>query len=491
MKKIILTIFVLTFTIDTKADFIWNENCIKAYNLVMELKFLEGNKILKLEKSENKKNVIPFLIENYIDYLTIQIGERELDFNKLEKNKKNRIKKINTGNSNSPWFLYSKAEINIQWAANRIKFKNYFFAGIEIKKAYDLIQENKNKFPEFYPNYKILGTLNSLIGSIPKKYDWILSLINIEGNIDKGEIEMKKILSELKNNSEFNFLLNETYFIYSFLKMNLHNDTKGMLFLLNEIKNINNPLIIFASSRLAYKLGKNDLALSILEKYKPNKNDYHFIYLEYLIGIHKQNKLDSSCIDHFLKYIKKFNGKNYIKSAYLRISWQYLINNNLKLYKKFKNEIDTNGNLFVDADKEAQWIFKKNRNPNLPLLKARLYFDGGYFNQTINILEDIDTNIFVYDDITEYLYRNARTNEKMNKIDLAKKYYSKLIKKSFKESSYFYAKSNFQLGLIYEKEKDYILAKKYFKKCLDSENHEYKQSIDQKAQAALNRINKF
>ena len=301
MKKIILTIFVLTFTIDAKADFIWNENCIKAYNLVMELKFLEGNKILKLEKSENKKNVIPFLIENYIDYLTIQIGERELDFNKLEKNKKNRIKKINTGNSNSPWFLYSKAEINIQWAANRIKFKNYFFAGIEIKKAYDLIQENKKKFPEFYPNYKILGTLNSLIGSIPKKYDWILSLINIEGNIEKGEIEMQKILSELKNNSEFNFLLNETYFIYSFLKMNLHNDTKGMLFLLNEIKNINNPLIIFASSRLAYKLGKNDLALSILEKYKPNNNDYHFIYFEYLIGIHKQNKLDSSCIDHFFK----------------------------------------------------------------------------------------------------------------------------------------------------------------------------------------------
>ena len=50
MKKIILTIFVLIFTIDAKADFIWNENCIKAYKLIMELKFLEGNKILKLEK---------------------------------------------------------------------------------------------------------------------------------------------------------------------------------------------------------------------------------------------------------------------------------------------------------------------------------------------------------------------------------------------------------------------------------------------------------
>ena len=216
-----------------------------------------------------------------------------------------------------------------------------------------------------------------------------------------------------------------------------------------------------------------------------------FIYLEYLIGIHKQNKLDSSCIDHFLKYIKKFKGKNYIKSAYLRISWQYLINNNINLHKKFKSDINSNGNQFVDADKEAQWTWKKNRNLNLPLLKARLYFDGGYFNKTINILEDVDTNIFVYDDITEYLYRTARTNEKMNKIDLAKKYYSKLIKKSFKGSSYFYAKSNFQLGLIYEKEKDYTLAKNYFKKCLDAENHEYKQSIDQKAQAALNRINKF
>ena len=65
MKKIILTIFVLTFTIDAKADFIWNENCIKAYKLIMELKFLEGNKILKLEKSE-------YLMKKTLFYLYLQ-----------------------------------------------------------------------------------------------------------------------------------------------------------------------------------------------------------------------------------------------------------------------------------------------------------------------------------------------------------------------------------------------------------------------------------
>ena len=50
--------------------------------------------------------------------------------------------------------MYSQAEINLQWAANRLKFGDYFTAAFEINKAYRQIQENNKKYPNFIPNKK-------------------------------------------------------------------------------------------------------------------------------------------------------------------------------------------------------------------------------------------------------------------------------------------------------------------------------------------------
>jgi tetratricopeptide (TPR) repeat protein len=61
--------------------------------------------------------------------------------------------------------------------------------------------------------------------------------------------------------------------------------------------------------------------------------------------------------------------------------------------------------------------------------------------------------------------------------------------KNGSESEYYYAaNSALQLGLIYEKRKDYKKARIYYEKARSMENEEYKNSIDQKAKAGLSRI---
>ena len=84
----------------------------------------------------------------------------------------------------SPWFLYSQAEVHLQWAGNRLKFKEYLTAAYEINKAYRLLTKNQS-FTLISFQTKSLGILHALIGSVPSNFSWALSAIGMKGSIIK------------------------------------------------------------------------------------------------------------------------------------------------------------------------------------------------------------------------------------------------------------------------------------------------------------------
>ena len=491
MKYLSIIIFVLLISNNIYADFLWNKKCINAYSLIIQLKFDKAELILEEEIKENPNNSLVYFIENYSDYLKTLISEEKKDFEKLKKNKEIRLNFIIKDRSSSPWYLYSQAEIHLQTAANRLKFGEYFYAAIEINKSYRLIQKNYKLFPKFIPNKKSLGLLYATIGSIPEKYHWILNSLGIEGNINSGLKLINESIQEIKDSKNFEVLLEETYFLYSFLKMNLDNNNDDLKTILSEIKDNDNLLLKFASSRIASKLGQNDLAINILENRKVEKDHYPFLYLDYLLGVNKQNKMDNSCVKHFEKYLHNFKGKNYKKSALMRLSWHSHINGNEIKYEHYKNLINSVNGKQVDADKEAQSYFDKSKKPQINLLKARLFFDGGYYELALEELQKINfTNSFNKSkNNLEYFYRLGRCMEKMGNDKAAIEYYNKTIKSGFKDYYYYAAKSALQIGLIQERNKNYQEAKIYFNICIDMKSHQYEQSLEQKARAGINRLN--
>jgi hypothetical protein len=69
-----LLLFCLSFfSITANANFVFNENCIKAYKNILSLKFNEGALQLAQEKKTNPNNKIPVLLENYIDNIISHI----------------------------------------------------------------------------------------------------------------------------------------------------------------------------------------------------------------------------------------------------------------------------------------------------------------------------------------------------------------------------------------------------------------------------------
>ena len=92
------------------------------------------------------------------------------------------------------------------------------------------------------------------------------------------------------------------------------------------------------------------------------------------------------------------------------------------------------------------------------------------------------------DDKTEYLYRMGRIYDETGKTDSALLLYSKAIDKGKDLPRYFAANSAIESAKIYEAKGDKEKARFYYNLCLSFPNHEYKNGLDQKAKAGLNRL---
>jgi len=177
---------------------------------MMCLRFEQAGNRIKSEKKIKPDNQVPFIIENYIDFLKVLIGEEEKDFIRLKNNKELRLQKLAKHGKDSPWYLYSQSLIFLQSGVARIKFGEYVNASLDINRAYRILIENKQKYPDFAMNKAGLGILHSLIGTVPSKYRWAVRSLQFEGTISAGNFELKEAYLKLSSDPEISFLFPET-----------------------------------------------------------------------------------------------------------------------------------------------------------------------------------------------------------------------------------------------------------------------------------------
>ncbi len=489
---VILAFLLNVFSSYAAYDF--NSNCKKAYNEIINLRFSQGKTLLADERKNNPSNLIPCYLENYIDFLSLIISEDKQKFDLLKNNQDIRINQLEKGDKNSPYYSYCLAEVYMQWAFVRLKFEDYTNAAYEINKAYNLLTKNAKDFPDFMPNYKGLGILHAIIGTIPDNYKWIFNIIHIEGSVEQGISELNKLLNLSLKNKEYEYLKTETIFILTYVQANLQKDKEGLSGLKEitekmTVQEKDNPMIIYCRAYINMKLQNNDNAINILMSYKTKEGVFPFYYLYYLTGKAKLNKMDPDADVYLLKYITNFKGQNYIKAAYQKLAWFYLLKGDKNKYDLYVSKVLNSGKASIDEDKQAV-LEVKGKAPNIYLLKARLLCDGGYYHEAIKALvEKKPSEIFTEArEYLEFTYRFARIYHEMGQTNEAISYYKMTLKNGENFTYYFAANSALHLGYIYENLKDFKTAGYYFNKCLSMKNEEYKNSIEQKAKAGLNRI---
>jgi len=466
----------------------FNENCQTAYEHILALRFGEAEMILQAENYENAENVVPLLLENYIDFIEIFITENEKTFRQLEKNKAYRLSKIAKSSKDSPYHLYLQAEIHLQWAVARLKFEEHIKAFWEVRKAYKLLLENKKLYPNFFPNQKSLGIIHALIGTIPDSYKWGVQILGLQGDIEQGMNELRFFLEKSKANKQLFY--DEGILIYSFFLMYLENKPEKAWQIAEQLPTENHLMNCFTASTIAIRTGHNDAAILMLENRTTSKNFQPFYYLDYLLGASKLNRLDSDADVALLRFVEHFEGKNYLKDAYQRLAWFYLLQDDREKYFHYMQFCKTKGKTTLDADRQALRNAEKNVFPNIFLLKARLLFDAAYYEKALAVLQEIDADVFLTQkEKKEYIYRCGRVFEGLKNYEKAFEYYEKTIELGNTEDGSFFApKSCLQMAKIYEKQGKMEKAKQYYKRCLQFDSYEYKNSMEQQAKAGLNRL---
>lgn len=488
MYKLVFTSFLCFFVFATAIaeDFDFSKNCVKAYNNIISLKIDSGKYYLKQELKENPSNKIPALLYNYIDFLEIYTSNSVELYNSRRKDFDSRLKNIKSSKENSPYYLYAQGEIHLQAAVLHIKFGEYFSAVMQVRKSLNKLDENRRKYPDFKPNYKSLGLLNTILGSIPQQYKTGMSFLGLSGNVNDG----MQMLEKLVKDKSFLFQ-HEASTIYAFLLLHISNEPEKAWIVLkkNGFFNSNNLMDAYSIGHIGIHGVHNDDGILALKNRPKGKEYIQFYYLDFLLGLGKTYRQDGDANFYFRKFLEMNKGQDYIKSAWHKMAWNELIKGNESEYRKLLQNVKNGGRAVLDTDKQAEKEALSNNIPNSVLLKIRLLSDGNYMDKALAELQKVRVTDF--EDVankTEYFYRFARVYDKMNDFNNATLYYQLTINNGQNLSYYYAANSAYLLGYLFEKNTDYENAVNYYELSLRLNGFEYDNSIKQKAKAGINRI---
>ncbi|MCX8492222.1 MAG: hypothetical protein ORN54_14255, partial [Cyclobacteriaceae bacterium] len=382
--------------------------------------------------------------------------------------------------------LFLQAELNLQRGFNLINMSQEFNAVFAIRKAYNLVQECQKKYPDFIPIKKTSGVIQVMVGSIPDKFAWFMSLLGMRGQVTTGQ----KYLSELRS-SKSSLNLEATILFYTikgFINQHFSEAAEGMKECLKEQPD--NRLVLFIAINMLMKDSQAENTLELFNELDKHPQGLQMYYVEYLRAEALLQKGEyQKAIVAYQKFQKGYKSSSYLKDSYYKISLSYWLLGDELHAKSFFEKAKVSGKANAEPDKYAAKQLEEGKLPNPKILKARLYTDGGYYDQAASALKSISPNeLKAAKEQTEFYYRKARLAHKVNDIASAKTFYLQSITMTKDNPWYFAPNSALQLGYIAQGEKDYVAAKKYFEQALSYKKHEYKDGIDSKAKAGLDQL---
>lgn len=490
MIRLTFTIWVIFVSISAFAQrkFEFSTNCVKAYEAVISLKLNHAASLINQEKKANPDNMVPYFLENYIDFFELFLNEDPKKFTELKANKKKRLAYIQSGPSNSPLKGFMQSVMYLHWAAVDAKFGNKMTAGLGFRDALKTIKENQKKFPDFTPNLMISGPVQMAASTVPKGYQWLSSLVGISGNLETGKKQMDKFLNA--NDSWAKLFKDEGIFYHCYLQFYLLNEPEEALVYIQKSKLdlVNKHLFTFMSANLYLNNKQSQKTKSIVHNRNKSPEYMETTVWDFELAYAHLFHLDPEAEIYFKNFLQHFKGSYYVKDAWHKLSFHYLISGNMVEYQKAIKMVINSGRQDSEADKRAHKEAITGIKPNILLLKARLLSDGGYHKEALNVLAGkSSSNFSEFSEKLEFTYRLGRIYDDLGYKDKAIEAYLATLQNGSNSKEYYAARAALQIGLIYEANRNFTKAIEFYNRCINLEDHDFENSLEQKAKAGIQR----
>ena len=483
----LLCIFVPFLSFGQK-HFDFSTSCQQAYRAIVQLKLEEGSRILEAEKKRDPDNLIPVFLENYIDFFTLFFNEDPAEYQLRKNGLDKRIELMSEGPESSPFSLFTRSIIHFQWAAVDIKFGHNWDAGWEFRRSFLQSRECEKKFPGFTPATMLSGTMQVVAGTIPDGYKWLSSLLGIRGNVTTGMQQLERFVAA--GDPWASLYRDEAIFYYLYLQFYIENKQKEVFVFIrqNKLDTRNNHLYTYLSANLYINDHQSALAERVLQQRNPAPDYLDMPVWDLEMGYASLNHLEPEAHVYLERFLSHFRGRFYVKDANQKLSWYYYLKGDMAKADSFRALTLRKGSAESDADKQALKEARSGKWPNKVLLRSRLLSDGGYFGEALLVLQGKSSTDFpLPEEKCELAYRLGRIYDGLDRGDEAIAAYLTTIKTGESLKEYYAARAALQTGYIYERRGDRARAIAFFGKCLSLKDHDYKNSLDQRAKAGIAR----
>ena len=485
----LLLVLLLTLNVAQAQDFTWTPGQQRAYADLQKLKIQVARQTLA---RETQQNGVRIFLDDYADMLTLVTSDNDRTFAALSDREDDRLDALKKLDDTSPWKRVLLAEVRLHWAFTKLKFGKEVSASWDVIRAYKLLTDNQKRFPDFLPTYKSLGTLHIMIGSVPDNYVWVANLLGLHGNIRLGQQELQRAQQDPTFRLEAKLI---DLMVRAYVLKFTDADSYHLRQLISE--NPDNLLLHFFGATIEQKSGHSEQALAYLTQ-RPTGSVYQPLpVIENILGdLYLQKGEYVLSRTHYNQFLSQYKGQNFLKDTYYKLflcQWlghetadqpdaqaRLLLQNVLRV-----------GRTTVESDKAAQKFaeayIKQGVSPNQKILmRARLASDGGFTDSALAYLRSYTEVRFpLTPEKAEYNYRMGRIYQRKNDPDTAIPYLSRALALSEPDQLSFGATAALQLGYVYLQKNDRTRARSFFQKALSFKRHEYKNSVDNKARAAL------
>ncbi len=466
-------------------DVVWqfDADLQKAHALILNLQTEQGLKLLEANSRSNELHRL--YLSSLGETIDVLISEDQAKFDIIDARFKQRLKKLE-GMTRNAETLFLLAELHLQRGFNFLNLGKEMEAVFAIRKAHQLAQACLKEFPDFVPVLKTNGVIQVMIGSVPDKYHFFMSLLGMRGSVTTGQHQLQRLR---ESGSSLSVEASILYFTIKGLINQQHAEaSKGLTAML--AKEPSNRLLLFLAINMMVKNTQSEEALQLIRHLDEHNQGLPIYYLEYLRGeILLQKEEYHASIAAFQKFIVTYKSSNFKKDSYFKMALCHHLLGNPTEAKRFFEKAKATGREVAEPDKYAARQLEEGGFPNAKLLKVRFATDGGYFAQARAVLQSIQpADLHSGKEIAEYIYRQARLAHKTNDLISAKLFYEQAIHLNGQNPWYFGANSALNLGYLAQEQKNYAEAKKYFELALSFKKHEYKNSIDGKARSALEQL---
>ncbi len=479
----IFAFLIIIITAKTEAQYQVSDNCLLAWEQLMDLKLTSAKNTLNAELKQNPTNYYAYYLEQCVDALAlVAIPSKDL-YQNFEKNFDRRMAIMEEKDMESPYYFACRSEMLLQMCIFNVLHGDKISGVRKGYRAYKATYRNREKYPDFAMSKKMDGFFNVAVSNMPSFVRWAATVFGVSGNADNGVNILKSYYEEVKHIRG----LNLDAAIFVILPYKLNKEPAKAYSFINTLDTtlIKSKLINYFYINTAYRSGRNELAYNELQHFDISDIEFDFLPYDYMMGKVLLRKLDTNAIDYLQNYLRKTKDDNYIKETFNNIASYYLVHGNKEQFKYYKQMALENGKDVNERDRESLYDSKLDYIPDINLTRAKLLTDGGYFEEGIDALIAFEKqqNEFLPYQLENQLIKGRLLLARGNK-DAAISAFKKVVDLGEDLDYYFASEAALRLGWIYL-ESDKVIAKDYFEECLDLYQSNFYEYIEEIANREL------